>query len=438
MLVENFAVITNSFADPYFLLTQDGTVLAVNQAAQKKFNLLDNKFGEIKLCALTAEAPGKIEQLLQMWARSRSPLPGKITFNIDQETPTHYLCKGSVIQTTGNSVPALIMLQCHEKPKFTTSFITLNENIEQLRREIIHRRNAENQVNALNQELEQRIKERTAELLNTNIELTHSLKKLKNAQEQLIRTERLASLGSMIAGIAHEINTPIGACITASSYLKEQVSRYQNLYNNGTLTRSDFEALLDAASESSTIVEDNLIRSSDLVLKLKQLAVDQSSEAYRQINIKSYIEELLTSLRLYFKGCTHVIQFKCPHDIEIKSQPSTLTLIIDNLIENSMRHGFKGIESGVINIEISRKKKHILLHYSDNGVGIPAQYLKQIFDPFFTTQRGKGDSGLGMNIVYNLVKNKLAGNISVTSEALKGVDFHIKFPVSQKNIQSSY
>ena len=232
----------------------------------------------------------------------------------------------------------------------------------------------------------------------------------------------------MVAGVAHEINTPVGVCMTASSYLMEQTTHYQDLYQKNALTRSDFESLLDAAAESSSIMIANLGRAADLVRSFKQLAVDQTSDECRQINMKSYLEELLISLRPYFHRTSHSIKLKCPDDIDIKSQPGALSQIINNLIGNSIQHGFEGVTEGLVNIEISREEKNILLHYSDNGNGISGENLKQIFDPFFTTKRNQGGSGLGMNIVYNLVTNKLNGAINVTSKSHQGIDFYIKFP----------
>ncbi|MFW2372126.1 MAG: sensor histidine kinase [Gammaproteobacteria bacterium] len=429
VLTESFAEITNSLPEPHFLLDQYGCIISTNQAARKKFSVDTVAAAELNLNTLITDEPDRLNELLQMWSRSKSPLPASVTFKNGGDAPVHYLCRGNTIRPAMNGQSALIMMHCTDKQKSSAVFITLNEKIEQLKREVIERRNAEQEVRRLNQELEQRVNERTIELQTANTELNRSLEELNSAQDQLVRTEHLASLGRMVAGVAHEINTPVGVCLTAASYLDEQTRHYHKLYEEGTLTRVDFESFLDVSSESFQIILANLERASDLVRSFKQLAVDQTSDECRHINMKSYIEELLISLRPYFRHTSHRYELTCPEDIDIESQPGAIAQIINNLIGNSMTHGFEGLAEGLINIEIARDQDRILLHYSDNGVGIPRENLLQIFDPFFTTRRNQGGSGLGMNIVYNLVTSKLGGEINVTSEPGQGVHFYIWLPV---------
>jgi len=429
MLAETFAEITNTFSEPHFLLAQDGTIIAANRAARKKMSVMVNAQEVLNLNMLATDGPTKLKQLLQMWSRSRSPLPGSVTVKSEDGTPVQCLCKGSTVRPALKGEPSLIMMQCTDKRKSTAAFITLNEKIEQLKREIIERRNAEQEIRLLNQELEQRVKDRTVELQKSNTELNSSLEELKNAQEHLVRTERLASLGGMVAGVAHEVNTPVGVCVTAASYLDEQSGHYHTRYQEGVLTRSDFESFLNVASESSSIILANLRRAADLVRSFKQLAVDQTSDERRHINMKNYIEELLISLQPYFRHTSHSFTFKCADDIDIESYPGAIAQVVNNLIENSIIHGFETVAEGEINIEITRDLDSILLHYSDNGVGISQKNQVQIFDPFFTTKRNQGGSGLGMNVVYNLVNSKLGGKIRFTSEEQQGVHFYINLPL---------
>jgi len=430
MLLENFAEITNSLTEPHFLMTPDGCILAANRAANAKMSAVSCSTELTSLQTLATDAPAKLNQMLQMWSRSRAPLPGSLTVKTDGGTLIQCLCKGNTIRPAQNGEAALIMMKCTDKRQSSAVFITLNEKIEQLKREIAERRNAELEVRLLNQELEQRVEDRTLELQQSNVELSQSLEELKNTQNHLVRTERLAALGGMVAGVAHEVNTPVGVCVTAASYFDEQVNHYSTRYGEGALTRSDFESFLNIAAESSAIILANLGRAADLVRSFKQLAVDQTSDECRHINMKNYIEELLISLRPYVRNTSHRISLNSADDIEIESYPGAIAQIINNLIGNSMIHGFEGRAEGLINIDVTRELDHVLLHYTDNGVGIAKQNQAQIFDPFFTTKRNQGGSGLGMNVVYNLVTGKLGGEISFTSEEQQGTHFYISLPIA--------
>lgn len=428
MLAESFAEITNNMSEPHFLLAQDGCIIYANQAARKRFSMPLNDSDALNLDTLITDEADKIRRVLQMWSRSKSPLPASVTFKRAGDEPANYMCKGNNVRPSVNGEDALIMMQCTDKRQSTAAFVTLNEKIDQLKREIMQRDKAEKEIRRLNRDLEQRVKERTAELQLANTEISRSFEELQSAQEELVRTERLASLGSMVAGVAHEINTPVGVSVTAVSYLKDKVSQYRNLYQEDTLTREDFESFIDLAAESSDIILTNLSRAADLVRSFKQLAVDQTSNEYRHINMKVYLEELLLSLQPYFKHTSHHIEVECPHDIDFDSLPGAIAQVINNLISNSFIHGFDGIEQGLIRIVISRDDDNVLIHYSDDGRGISKDNLGRIFDPFFTTRRNEGGSGLGMNIVYNLVTGKLGGSICADGEEQQGLHCYISIP----------
>lgn len=425
MLIESFAQITDSLVQPHFLLDSDGSIISANQEARKKIIAVNSNVEATNLSMLMVDGKDRLKQLMQMWSRSKSPLPASIRFLSDGEDPVSYLCKGNLLRPAQKSEPALIMMHCTDMQQSSAVFVTLNEKIEQLKREIIVRRNAEQTIQSMNRDLEQRVNDRTLELQQANKEIKSSLDELKNTQDHLVRTERLASLGSMVAGVAHEINTPIGVCITSSSYLNEQTSQFLQRYKNDGLTREGFESFLHIVSESSSILNSNLMRAADLVGSFKQLAVDQTSDESRHINLKRYIEELMISLNPYFRHTNHHFELNCPDDINIVSQPGAIAQIFTNLISNTMLHGFDGIEAGLIKIDVTYEQDCVQLHYSDNGNGVTKENLLQIFDPFFTTKRNQGGSGLGMSIVYNLVTNKLGGDIRVTSEPKQGIHFYI-------------
>lgn len=271
-------------------------------------------------------------------------------------------------------------------------------------------------------EMEQKVEERTSELKT-------SLEALKNAQDGLIRSERLVALGSMVAGVAHEINTPLGVGVTAISYLGDQLKEVKSTFSNRALKRSDFEKFLDATGEATSIVSTNLERATELIQSFKQVAVDQSGEQKRTFILKKYIHDVLLSLRPKYKKTSHHIIVNCPEEIELDSYPGAFSQIITNLITNSLIHAFENIEVGEMRFDVERVDGELYFNYSDNGVGMEPAVTNQIFDPFFTTKRTAGGTGLGMHIVYNLVSQKLGGHIGCFSEPGKGTEFKITLSI---------
>ncbi len=261
-----------------------------------------------------------------------------------------------------------------------------------------------------------------------NNELQQTLEHLHLAQDELVRKEKLASLGALVAGVAHEINTPIGVAITAASHLSDQVKQITKLRQTEKLTARHLEGFETMAVESSSMVLRNLQRADELIRSFKQVAVDQSSDQRRSFNLREYIEEILTSLQPKLKLTKHKVIVSCPDDIVLDTNPAAIYQTLINLVMNSLIHGFENIKEGEIRIEASVKDDSVLLVYSDDGCGMSEEVLSQIFDPFFTTRRGRGGTGLGMHIVYNLVTQMLKGKIQVTSTQGRGTNTTICFP----------
>lgn len=284
--------------------------------------------------------------------------------------------------------------------------------------DITKRKQYEEYLNQAYSELEKKVEERT-------FELKESLNALKKAQNDLIRSERLVALGSMVAGVAHEINTPLGIGVTATSYLNDKLQDISKLFEEGTLKKSDFENFLHITDESTTIVSSNLERATDLIQSFKQVAVDQSGEKRRKFNLNSYIHDVLLSLRPKYKKTSHTITVNCPDDIELDSYPGAFSQIITNLLNNSLIHAFENMEKGEIIFDIEKIEDELYFNYTDNGVGMEPRVANQIFDPFFTTKRTTGGTGLGMHIVYNLVSQQLGGYITCISDRDKGTQFKI-------------
>jgi PAS domain S-box-containing protein len=298
--------------------------------------------------------------------------------------------------------------------------------------DITEMKQAEEQIRELNENLEQKVERRTKELQATNSELEKTLGQLQNAQNQLVQSEKMAALGGLVAGVAHEINTPVGIGVTAASYLKDSVEKIKSLAQENQMKRSDFDQFLVQTDESSDIILKNLNRAAELIRGFKQVAVDQSSESNRAFKVHEYINEVLISLKPKLKKTKHTIDVDCDENIEINSNPGAFSHIVTNFVTNSLLHGFENKEEGHIKIVVKREDGTLKLVYTDDGAGIPAENIKQIFDPFFTTKRGKGGSGLGLHVLYNSVTQSLGGTIECKSEVGHGVEFTIRIPIDKK------
>ena len=288
-------------------------------------------------------------------------------------------------------------------------------------------KNAEDALRRLNEELEQRVERRTADLRAANADLQQALDRLTLTQRQLVEAEKLASLGALVAGIAHEINTPIGVSVTAASHLTEEAGRISRLLAAGELKRADLERFANAALESSQMILRNLQRADRLVRSFKKVAVDQSSEERRVVDLGASIEEILTTLGPTLKKSPHRITLACAEKVVCETAPGALYQIITNLVMNSLIHAFPEGRRGEIGIAVSRHEDIIAIDYEDNGVGMDDVARARIFDPFFTTRRGSGGSGLGMHIVYNLVTQVLGGTIVVDTAPGAGIRISIRF-----------
>lgn len=285
------------------------------------------------------------------------------------------------------------------------------------------------EIDQLNANLEKKIEERTSELEKEIEDRKQIEKNLIETQSILVESEKMASLGNLVAGVAHEVNTPLGIGITAITHLKDKLSELNNLYRSSAMKRSDLDSFLKVSDTSVSIIFDNLSRASQLIKSFKEISVDQSDDDLREINFYDYLQQLLISLQPNFKRRPILIDTtEIPHQLIVKLQPGALAQLFTNLLMNSFIHAFEHDQSGIIMIKVLAKGKDLFIDYQDNGKGIEPKHLRKIFEPFFTTKRHRGGSGLGMHIVYNIVTRKFNGKIDVQSELSKGVKFLIELP----------
>ncbi len=278
--------------------------------------------------------------------------------------------------------------------------------------------------------LEDKVTERTFKLEEAKQSAEDALQQLKTTQEQLVESAKMAELGNLVAGVAHEINTPVGIGVTAASRLDTLTREIVILYKNSQMKRADLDKYLDSTQKGSDLILKNLIRAADLIQSFKQVAVDQAGEQQRTFALNEYLREVLTTLRPEFKRTQHKIVVSCDDSIVLSSYPGVFSQIITNFMMNSLIHGFRDKLEGNMKIVVNQSDKELVIRYSDDGRGIPADIVSKVFDPFFTTNRQGGGSGLGMHIVYNLVTHQLGGIIQCESVVGEGTTFIIAIPNS--------
>jgi len=258
-----------------------------------------------------------------------------------------------------------------------------------------------------------------------------SLKKgetdLQEAQSNVINSKKMAALGEMVAGVAHEINTPVGSSLTGITHLQDIIRNLRKLYEESDMSEGDFNDFLETSEKIASALITNLNRTVELVRSFKQIASDQTSDIIRIFNVKEYINEILLSLRNSLKNTKHIISIDCDDTVILKNHPGYFAQILTNFIMNSLIHGLNKNEIGHINIDIKKEENSVTFTYSDDGKGINKEHLDKIFNPFFTTNSDNGGTGLGLNIVHNIVTKNLGGTIECHSELGNGTKFIINF-----------
>ncbi len=266
-------------------------------------------------------------------------------------------------------------------------------------------------------------------LISTRRQLEASIHKLRDAQENLLEVEKKAVLSSVVAGVTHDVNTPIGIGVTAASTLQEQTRKFASRYQQDQVTRRDMEDYQATAIESTEIILQNLQRASELIRNFKQVAVDQSSEQRRRFNLHQYLDDIVLAMSARLRTTEHRINIRCPEQIEMDSFPGALYQVISNLIMNSLVHGFENIRVGTIDIDVSQQGDQLEIIYRDDGCGLSESASKQFFNVFFTTKREQGGTGIGTHVIKSLVEDNLGGEIRLASDPGVGIELVIRIPV---------
>jgi PAS domain S-box-containing protein len=288
--------------------------------------------------------------------------------------------------------------------------------------DVTARKEQEEQLRQMNETLETRVAERTAELQQV-------IDRLKQTQASLVQADKMASLGALVAGVAHELNTPIGNSLTVASSMENYVKGFETDVAKG-LTRSALDNFVSSAREGTDILMRSLRRAAELVSSFKQVAVDQTSTNRRRFDLRQTVDEIMLTLGPAIRKTSHRVVIEIPADITMESYPGPLGQVLTNMVNNALFHGFEGRDSGTITVaaEVLIDDK-VRLTVQDDGVGIPTAHLGRVFDPFFTTKLGKGGSGLGLNITYNLVHDRLGGTVQVESQVGQGTCFTLLLPM---------
>lgn len=290
---------------------------------------------------------------------------------------------------------------------------------------MVRKRHADlKQIQAYQQNLEDLVEKRTEQL--------------KRVQDELIQADNLAALGSLVAGVSHELNTPLGNGLMAATTISEASANLKNELKLEVLTKEQLEEHIERISECASVIEKTLARARELVQNFRQVAVDRQSEKRREFNIDHIISETIATIQPSLRATPFTVKLTLEADTVVDSYPGAISQIVTNLVENAVKHGYDGREAGEVHVASKRKSDgSIAIECSDSGCGITDGNLKRLYEPFFTTKLGKGGSGLGMAIVYRLVTDVIGGQIFVASEVGEGTSITIVIPASLRSTRNA-
>jgi C4-dicarboxylate-specific signal transduction histidine kinase len=281
-----------------------------------------------------------------------------------------------------------------------------------------------------NEMLEERVLDRTRHLQRANTDLEAAMQKLEVTQAELVQSAKMSALGGMVAGVAHELNTPVGNARLAATTLVHTAESIRTMLHSGLVSRTELVRATDAFFDGASLIDGSLERAADIVRAFKQIAVDQTSNRRRKFSLRAVLHENEVLLSPRLKKSNITVLINAPEQLELDSFPGDLGQVLTNLIENAIVHGYQGAQSGCVEIAAELQgEAGVRIHVKDHGLGIAPEFLGRVFDPFYTTRLGQGGSGLGLSIAYNLVTSSLGGKISVTSETGHGSCFTLELPL---------
>ncbi|UUX50149.1 ATP-binding protein [Nisaea acidiphila] len=304
-------------------------------------------------------------------------------------------------------------------------FDQLSKDLEAMAGALVNR---EETLKGMNEALETRVQERTRDLEKTNAELSETLGNLQLAQGELIEAEKLAALGRLVAGVAHELNTPLGNSKLSLSAQEHEIKRFEELVRKG-LRKSDLTAFIDRMKQGTSVAGLNIDRACNLIVNFKQVAVDRTASYRRNFRLSELVSSTVLTLEPSIRKEIEVVVEEIPDRIELDSYPGEFGQVITNLIDNANKHAFPD-KAGNIRLTVSEPDPGtVCLTVEDNGIGMEKNVVEQVFNPFFTTKFGQGGTGLGMHIAHNAVTNILGGTLTVTSVPGEGTRFVVTVPL---------
>lgn len=397
-----YRLLVENVEDMIYSFKPDGGIISVNQSFAKQLRIDQDKASGVNINTLFTN--GGISEKIHLHLEAFKTNPEKTSFIIDYKPETG---KRRIFNVT--------WIPVFDKKGNVESILGTNVNVTEL---IEAQENLE--------------KVYQSERLRLEGLLTEKDETLSLALVELIEKEKMASLGNLVSGVAHEINTPLGVAVSASSFMENTQKRILSKIQSQSLTKKELMDYLEKVDETTTILTSNLNRAAELVKSFKAIAIDQHMDDNVSVHMRAYIDTILLSLKHEYKNKGHVIEVDCDSSLIVYTKPGAISQIVTNLLMNSLIHAYDEGVAGHIKISVKAYNDYVLLEYEDDGRGMSPEVLAHMYEPFFTTNRGKGGSGLGLNIVYNLVKHQLKGSIDAISEEGKFARFTIEIPKGEE------
>lgn len=383
--------------DPMLSVAADGRIVRANQRAEQFFGYHSSELHGMA-----------IEQLIALEYRESEHPPAPPYFCAAPPRPLGDRTALTAVKRNGSQALVEISLSHSGEAKARLATVTL--------RDVTEREHTRQALVAAKQQAEM------------------ALAQQQKMQNELVQIEKLAALGGLVAGVAHEVNTPIGVMLSAATHLKAETQKTHRAYQAGELSEEGLSDYFATAAQATQLMALNSQRAADLIQSFKRVAVDQTGGERRTFGIASYIDEVLQSLRPHLKKSPIQIHVDCPPELTMDSLPGAFSQVLTNLLMNALTHAFAPEQTGNVVIAVAEEGRHICLTFSDDGKGIAPELHARVFEPFFTTRRASGGSGLGLHIVHSIVTQSLKGTLAFDSQVGEGTIFTLHLPRSLSDV----